>query len=196
MPDERKGTVFTDKSVARDAEALGDRAVDKAQGVAKEQKAAGAERVEHIAEAMRSSAETLEGSEQQLADLVGTAAGQLEGLARSLREKDFPTLVNEMEDFGRRQPAVFMGAAVALGFGIARLAKAGSQAASSDHQSNRHGQVGQDTYRQPNMASQAERNRAGQNALSGSISHAPNRSVGLHETGTGFDPAHRPGTRS
>lgn len=192
MPDERKGSESTDDTVAREAEALGDRAIETAQGVAREQKTAGAERVEHIAEAMRSSAEKLEGTEDQLADLVGTAAGQLEGLARSLREKDFPTLVTEMEDFGRRQPAVFMGAAVALGFGIARLAKAGSHAASHGHQSKH----GQDTYRQPATGNQAERDRAGQGAMSGSISHAPNRSVGLHEAGSGFDPGHRPGTGS
>ncbi len=193
MPDERKDTEPTAASVAREAEALGDRAIETAQGVASEQKAAGAERVEHIAEAMRSSAETLEGSEQQLADLVGSAAGQLEGLAKSLREKDFPTLVNEMEDFGRRQPAIFMGAAVALGFGIARLAKAGSQAASDDHSTDPHDQG---THRRPDTARQPERDRSGQGGFAGPSSRGSDRYAGLHESGSGAAPAYRPGTRS
>jgi hypothetical protein len=126
MATDRKDATRTGDEVAREAQHLGDRAVETAQEMAQRQKVAGAERVEHVAEAMRSSAEHLESTEKQLAEMVGSAAGQLEHLAHSLREKDFGALLAEMEDFGRRQPAVFMGAAVALGFGIARFAKAGS----------------------------------------------------------------------
>lgn len=185
MPDDRKDTAPSAEAVTREATAIGDRAVDTAQHAASEQKALGAERVEHIAEAMRSSAETLEGTERQLADLVGTAAGQLEGLARSLREKDFPTLVTEMEDFGRRQPAVFMGAAVALGFGIARIARAGG---STEHGTQRYAHGSQ----QPDTASVPERERSGLGDYPGTAYRGPDRHAGLHETGSGFEPAHRP----
>jgi hypothetical protein len=190
MANERKDELPTGAAVVREAQGLGDRALGTARELGEQQKAAGAERVEHVAEALRSSAEELGASEQQLAEWVGTAAGQLEGLARTLREKDLSALMTEMEDFGRRQPAVFMGAAVALGFGIARFAKAGSSAAgpaprgsASDHQPGW-------TTDQPGRAAQPS---TGLGDLPGSAYRGPDRGVGgLHKTGSGTAPFQRP----
>ena len=193
MPDDRRDELPTADAVARKTMAMGDRAVDRAQELAQEQKAVGAERVEHIAEAMRSSAETLEGTEKQLADLVGTAAGQLEGFARSLREKDLSALLAEVEDFGRRQPAVFIGAAVALGFGIARVAKAGSGAAGRDHRTGGHGH---DTHRTADAGGRHTPERSGLGDFPGTAHGGPDRYAGLHESTTGEGPAYRPGSGS
>lgn len=124
MTDERQGDAPSSAAIAEDARKLRDRAAEHATGFAEDQKSLGAERVEHVADALRSSAETLESDERQLAEIVGSAAGQLESFAKSLREKDLAAVTAEVEAFGRRQPAIFMGAAVALGFGLARFAKA------------------------------------------------------------------------
>jgi hypothetical protein len=178
MATDRKDAPRTGDEVAREAQHLGDRAVETAQEMAQRQKAAGAERVEHVAEAMRSSAEHLESTEKQLAELVGSAAGQLEHLAHSLREKDFSALLAEMEDFGRRQPAVFMGAAVALGFGIARFAKAGSGSS---------GRSGQHEHRprwDNDEIGRTDRGTSGLGDYPGSSYHDPNRPGGINQSGT------------
>ena len=175
MATDRKDAPPTGDEIVREAQHLGDRAVETAQDMAQRQKAAGAERVEHVAEAMRSSAEQLESSEKQLAELVGSAAGQLENFAHSLREKDFSALLAEMEDFGRRQPAVFMGAAVALGFGVARFAKAGS------------GRSGQHEQRPRWDNDDIGRGGSGTSGLGdypGSSYHDPNRPGGINQSGT------------
>ncbi len=40
-----------------------------------------------------------------------------------MRERDVDQLLGTVEDFARRQPVAFLGAAVMAGFGIARLMK-------------------------------------------------------------------------
>ena len=200
MPNERKDEAPSGDAVVREAQELGDRAIDTAKEMADQQKVAGAERVEHVAEAMRSSAEQLESSEKQLAELVGTAAGQLEGLAKTLREKDLSALMAEMEDFGRRQPAVFMGAAVALGFGIARFAKAGSDASgqsSRARQSDRaprwdNDEPGRESGQSYSGQSHSGQSSSGLGDLPGSGYRGPDRFGGLHETETSTGPFHRP----
>ena len=180
MATDRKDAPPTGDEIVREAQHLGDRAVETAQDMAQRQKAAGAERVEHVAEAMRSSAEQLESSEKQLAELVGSAAGQLENFAHSLREKDFGALLTEMEDFGRRQPAVFMGAAVALGFGIARFAKAGSGSSSRD-------QSGQHEHRprwDNDETGRGDRGSSGLGDYPGSPHQSPVRPGGINQTST------------
>ncbi len=51
-----------------------------------------------------------------------TAEG-LETATRSLQSGDVRSLVNELNGFARRQPAVFLGGALALGFVLARIGK-------------------------------------------------------------------------
>ncbi len=190
MSTNRQDEPRTGEKLAREAEHLGDRATRTAQDVADRQKAAGAERVEHVAEALRSSAENLEGSEKQLAELVGSAAGQLENLAHSLREKDFSALMTEMEDFGRRQPAVFMGAAVALGFGIARFAKAGSRSSGSDYSSRQDQRPRWDH----DEGRSDQRSTTGLGDYPAASHRGPDQSSGLHESGTVAGVTPRPET--
>jgi len=65
----------------------------------------------------------------QIADLAETAASQAERFGRFLRETDVNQLVRGVEDFARRQPALFLGGAVALGAVAARFLKASSEQA-------------------------------------------------------------------
>lgn len=55
-----------------------------------------------------------------------TAAESVSGFADQLRGKDVDQLVEDARDLVRRSPAVAIGAAVGLGFVLARLAKAGA----------------------------------------------------------------------
>jgi|JI10StandDraft_1071094.scaffolds.fasta_scaffold05743_6 hypothetical protein len=51
-----------------------------------------------------------------------SAAG-LDGLTDSLTRGDVSQSLNGLSDFARRQPAIFLGASVALGFALARVGK-------------------------------------------------------------------------
>jgi hypothetical protein len=55
-----------------------------------------------------------------------SAAESVSGFAEQLRGKDVDELVDDVRAFVRKSPAVAIGAAVGLGFVLARLAKAGA----------------------------------------------------------------------
>ena len=61
-----------------------------------------------------------------------SAAESVSGFAEQLRGKDVDELVDDVRDFVRKSPAVAIGAAVGLGFVLARLAKAGAGYESSN----------------------------------------------------------------
>jgi hypothetical protein len=59
------------------------------------------------------------------------AADSLDRVARYLREQDPKQLLNDVQDFGRRQPALLLGGAFLLGFAGARIIKSSMNAAGS-----------------------------------------------------------------
>lgn len=59
------------------------------------------------------------------------AAESLDRVARYLREQDPKQLLNDVQNFGRRQPALMIGGAFILGFAGARIIKSSMDAASS-----------------------------------------------------------------
>ncbi len=61
--------------------------------------------------------------EGPIADYVDTAANQVEHVATMLREQDLEQLMTTTAQFARRQPALFLGAAFALGFAATRFIK-------------------------------------------------------------------------
>jgi cell division septum initiation protein DivIVA len=81
-----------------------------------------ADSVQHAADAARQTAENLRGQEAWMAGLIEQGADRLGELARSLRGKDPRTLLADVEDFARKQPILFAGAAMALGFALTRAA--------------------------------------------------------------------------
>lgn len=95
-------------------------------------------------------AETLRQTGQQLRDNEGnavtqyaaqygdTAARQLEQLSNYLRETDPIQLVQEAENFARREPAIFIGGAFLLGLVAARFLKS-SPPAPPQHRTHIHG---------------------------------------------------------
>src|SRR5829696_1998703 len=66
----------------------------------------------------------------QIASFADTAAQQVDKASQFLRETDFQGLVREGENFARRQPAVFLGGALALGILASRFLKASPQGGS------------------------------------------------------------------
>ncbi len=85
-----------------------------------------------IAQAVRSATQPLRDSGQgKTADYINTAADQIDQLSSTLRERDLQQLLNELESFARRQPAVFIGTAFGVGLLAARFLKSSSQRSAS-----------------------------------------------------------------
>jgi len=96
-----------------------------------------------VAGAIRQSSQGLREQDQgAVAGYVEQAADRLDGAAEYLRQRDVPQLVDEVEGFARRQPAIFLGAAFGLGLLAARFIKSSRQQAQGNTSSSAQG-----TYR-------------------------------------------------
>jgi hypothetical protein len=85
-----------------------------------------------VADGIRQMGESLRGAEQQTPIAGFTAkygdslAQQVENVSNYLEKKDIRDLVRDVEVFARRNPAVFIGGAFALGIAAARFLKSGN----------------------------------------------------------------------
>jgi len=68
--------------------------------------------------------------EGPIAEYVDTAANQVEQFANMLRDQDLEQLMTATAQFARRQPALFLGAAFALGFAATRFIKSSTPSSS------------------------------------------------------------------
>jgi ElaB/YqjD/DUF883 family membrane-anchored ribosome-binding protein len=103
-----------------------------------------------IAEALRRTGDQLRTQDQAMVGRYAEQAAEaVEGFSEYLREKDVDDLVREVESFARRQPAVFLGSAFALGFLAARFLKSSNQRAyaGSTQGDGSHSQRDLDSYR-------------------------------------------------
>jgi hypothetical protein len=67
-----------------------------------------------------------------IAGYVDQAAGQIERLSQQLRDRDITELFADLQRLSRRQPAIFIGGAFALGFMGARFLKSGTDRSYGD----------------------------------------------------------------
>jgi hypothetical protein len=90
--------------------------------LAEEQKSHGADQVADMAEAVRRVARCFDQSQvPYIGEWADQAAGQIEGFAQLLRTRRWDELLADAEAAARRQPALFILAAVAAGFVAGRL---------------------------------------------------------------------------
>ena len=108
---------------AQTAQSLAGQAKQKLAGKLDGQKGAAADMVEQFAQSVQRSGEQFQGRQDWIASAVGRGAEELNTLASSIRDKDIGELVDEVQSFAVRQPAVFMAAAFAAGFAVARVGK-------------------------------------------------------------------------
>ena len=105
------------------ASALAAKAQDAARGVVDQHKVAAAEQVDEVAQALDSVAEGVERVLPQAAPYVREAVSSVQGASETLRESSIDDLIAIVGDFGRRQPAAFLGACAIGGFALARFLK-------------------------------------------------------------------------
>jgi hypothetical protein len=116
------GTGIVDKVKQRAAEELSS------------QKDRAFEGIGSVAQAVRQSTHQLRDQQHDtLAGYVEQAADQIDRFARQLREKDVSELLSDAQNLARRQPALFVGSAFALGLLGARFFKSSTE--TSNHQS-------------------------------------------------------------
>jgi hypothetical protein len=91
------------------------------------QKARATDGLGTVAQAVRQSAQHLrENKQDAIAQYVEKAGDQIDRLSTQLRNRDVGELVNEVQRFARRQPALFVGSAFAIGVVGARFLKSSS----------------------------------------------------------------------
>jgi ElaB/YqjD/DUF883 family membrane-anchored ribosome-binding protein len=109
--------------VREQASKLADEAIEQARSAASEGKARAAQALSGVASAAREAADKL--SDNPNAAPVGKfatqAADAIERFAGNLRDRDVDQLVDDVVGYVKRNPAIAVGAAVAVGFAIARL---------------------------------------------------------------------------
>ena len=98
-------------------------AKDKVEAAVTERKSLGADYIGSIAQATGRAAHEFEAELPQAAHYIRQASEQIQGIADTVRERDVRELVGEVQDFARRQPTLFFGGAVVLGFAALRFLK-------------------------------------------------------------------------
>ena len=109
-----------------DDEGVSERAKDKVRDIAAEARDSATEQLETrkgraadtlsgVARSLRSSGEQLEADHIGGGQYVRQAAEQVERLAEYLGQRDVSEMMDQVEDFARRQPVLFVGGAFAIG---------------------------------------------------------------------------------
>jgi hypothetical protein len=92
------------------------------------QKSRASDTLGSLAGAVRGMSQPLrDGGQGQIADYVNKAADGIERWASQLRQQDLEDAVRAVEQFARRQPAMFLGLAFGAGLVAARFLKSSSQ---------------------------------------------------------------------
>lgn len=95
-----------------------------------------------VADAVRHTSQEVSGGNETVARYGTKIAEQIEGVSSYLDERSLDDVLNDVQDFARRQPAVFLGGAFMLGLMVGRFLR------SSERNSYRFGpgQYDQDYY--------------------------------------------------
>jgi len=100
----------------------------RGRGLLDRQKTAAVDELHSVADVMRDAARRFEEKEEGgVAEYVEKAAGVIERISTTLRDRDLKDLLVEAEEALHRKPAVFLGAAAVVGFALGRFVRAGSQ---------------------------------------------------------------------
>lgn len=130
------------------AQRLASDAAASAQSAIEEQKSLGAQYVASVAGALHRAAGEVGQELPFAAKYLHQTAEQIEGAAQTVRDRDMRELVGEVENFARRQPALFFGGAMLLGFAALRFLKSAPEGGSA----MKHASGGTPTVRSPSIS--------------------------------------------
>jgi hypothetical protein len=107
-------------NTARD---FADTARDRVEESVTQRKSVGADYIGSIAQATGQAAQAFDDNLPQAARYIRQASEQIQGVADTVRERDVRELVGDVQEFARKQPTLFFGGAVILGFAALRFLK-------------------------------------------------------------------------
>jgi len=117
-----QASVFVDEAKSQLADAT-----EKAKGLAAEQKDLLAGQISGVADAMERVATDLEGQNASSAHYARMIADGATRISDTVKNNDVDTILAMAQDFGRRQPGAFIGAAALLGFAASRFVLASAK---------------------------------------------------------------------
>ena len=110
------------------AASLASEGAEQIQAFLQSQVASGSDLVKEAAAAAEAFAETLDDKSPHVAGMIRGAAQSVDRFSKDLRDMSPSEILDLTTKYARRQPAIFVGAAVAAGFIAARFFKSSSQA--------------------------------------------------------------------
>ncbi|MFL5733544.1 MAG: hypothetical protein ACJ78Q_10115 [Chloroflexia bacterium] len=168
---------------------------EQAKSQVETQKGRAAESLGGVAQALRQTGQQMRDQDNaQVAQFTDTAANQIEKISTFLRERDVNDMVVEVERFARRQPALFIGGALALGLLGARFLRSSGERAMQmqGYDANNTGRMdyySSQSYRSSYGGNYAGSNPSGSNYASGSY-------AGSNYSGDGSDSSSGYGVQS
>jgi ElaB/YqjD/DUF883 family membrane-anchored ribosome-binding protein len=130
----------TGSELASDAKQLGNSAANRIHSEVDSRKSDAADQVRSVSTAIQNAAGGLDANAPSwLKSAFQQGAQQVQRFADALDHKDSRQLINEVQDFARERPAMFLGACAAAGFAAARIFKAGGEQQSGGSQSQQFG---------------------------------------------------------
>jgi hypothetical protein len=120
----RQGTQQIAQGTQQAAGQILDQAQQQAQSVFDRQKGQATSTLGTVTQALRQAGDSLRQQDQSsAAALLENAAGRIEGVSTFIEQRDLPEIIDEVERFARRNSALFLGGAFALGVLAARFLK-------------------------------------------------------------------------
>jgi hypothetical protein len=98
-----------------------------------EQKNRAADGLGGIADVIRTAGNELRGENEALASYVDMASDQMRRFADQIRERGVADMMDDVSQFARRRPALFVGGAFLVGLGIARFLKSSAERGDRDY---------------------------------------------------------------
>jgi hypothetical protein len=125
-------------NLTESARDLASDAGEKMKAAVADQKNAGADYVGNVAQIVRRASFEFDHQMPQAGQYIRKAAEQMDNVSFALRTRDASQLLGEVQDFARRQPAAFFGAAVLAGFAAVRFFKSAPEKASNTFDADRY----------------------------------------------------------
>lgn len=125
-------------NIADQASELGREAAGRLKDKVDERRGMGADYVSNLAEIVRRAAGEFDQELPFAATYIRKAASQVDEVSEALRRGDLREIVDNAQEFARRQPTAFFGLSLLAGFGIVRFLKssAGSSAGTAEERTN------------------------------------------------------------
>jgi hypothetical protein len=135
-PDGMTGAPSTPADSVRRVKEAASTVVERGKEMADDAATKGAERATSAAEstisALRRAADDVEGDNRLIGTALRKSADGIERAAESLNGGDYSRVIDDLNGFARRQPALFLGASLALGFALARVGKTAIEQSGDD----------------------------------------------------------------